>query len=115
MPSMLNIGMSYDFYFGETNFLRGIVNFTSNAFARDDIGVGAEFSFRNIVVLRGAYKLALDQGESFEDNIYTGLSGGISIDVPLKRADNRVVGIDYAYRATNPFRGSHNFSVRLGF
>ncbi|MEM9549132.1 MAG: PorV/PorQ family protein [Bacteroidota bacterium] len=115
LPSMLNIGMSYDFYFGETNYLRGLVNFTSNAFARDDIGVGAEFSFRNIVVLRGAYKLALDQGESFEDNIYTGLSGGISIDVPLKRADNRVVGIDYAYRATNPFRGSHNFSVRLGF
>ena len=114
LPSMLNIGVSYDFYFGETNFLRGIVNFTSNAFARDDIGVGAEFSFRDLVVLRGAYKLALDAIDG-EDNLYTGLAGGISIDVPLKRADNRKVGIDYAYRATNPFRGSHNFSVRLAF
>lgn len=116
LPSLLNIGLSYDFYFGETNFLRAIANFTSNAFARDDVGVGAEFSFRDLVVLRGAYKLALDSGASSEeDNLYTGLSAGISIDVPLKRADNRIVGIDYAYRATNPFRGSHNFSVRLGF
>jgi len=115
LPSLLNIGVSYDFYFGETNFLRALANFTSNAFARDDVGVGAEFSFRDLIVLRGAYKIALDQGEDFEDNLYTGLAGGISIDVPLKRADNRVVGIDYAYRATNPFRGTHNFSLRLGF
>lgn len=115
LPSLLNIGVSYDFYFGETNFLRAIANFTSNAFARDDIGIGAEFSFRDIVVLRGAYKLALDAGDGLEANLYTGLAGGISVDVPLKRADNRIVGIDYAYRATNPFRGTHNFSVRLGF
>ncbi|MDF1696553.1 MAG: PorV/PorQ family protein [Saprospiraceae bacterium] len=115
LPSLLNIGLSYDMYFGETNFLRGIVNFTSNAFSRDDIGVGAEFSFRDMVVLRGAYKLALDAGDGVEENLYTGLAGGVSIDVPLKRADNRTVGIDYAYRATNPFRGTHNFSIRLGF
>jgi len=115
LPSLLNIGLSYDFYFGETNFLRGIVNFTSNAFARDDIGVGAEFSFRDIVVIRGAYKIALDAGDGVRDNIYTGLAGGVSVDVPLKRADNRLVGIDYAYRATTPFRGTHNFSLRLGF
>jgi len=115
LPSLLNIGMSYDFYFGETSFLRALANFTSNAFARDDIGIGAEFSFRDLVVLRGAYKLALDKGEDFEENLYTGFAGGVSIDVPLKRADNRIVGIDYAYRATNPFRGTHNFSLRLGF
>lgn len=115
LPSLLNIGVSYDFYFGETNFLRAVANFTSNAFARDDVGIGAEFSFRDLVVLRGAYKVALDKGEDFEDNLYTGFAGGVSIDVPLKRADNRIVGIDYAYRATNPFRGTHNFSIRLGF
>jgi len=115
LPSLLNIGISYDFYFGETNFLRGIANFTSNAFSRDDIGVGAEFSFRDLIVLRGAYKVSMDDGNGEESNLYTGLAGGISIDVPLKRADNRTVGIDYAYRTTNPFRGSHSFAVRLSF
>lgn len=114
LPSLLNIGLSYDFYFGETNYLRAIANFTSNAFARDDIGIGAEFSFMDIVVLRGAYKHALESLAD-ERNLYTGFAGGVSIDVPLKRADNRVVGIDYAYRTTNPFSGTHNFSLRFGF
>ncbi|MEE9439903.1 MAG: PorV/PorQ family protein [Saprospiraceae bacterium] len=116
LPSLLNIGLSYDFYFGETNFLRGIANFTSNAFSRDDIGIGAEFSFRDLVVLRAAYKKSLgDDRGGLSSNLYTGFAGGISIDVPLKRADNRIVGIDYAYRTTNPFRGTHNFSLRYGF
>ena len=114
LPSLLNIGISYDFYFGETNYLRTLANFTSNAFARDDIGVGAEFSFRDIVTLRAAYKYALDSNIN-ESNLYTGFAGGVSIDVPLKRAENRVVGIDYAYRTTNPFSGTHNFSLRIGF
>lgn len=115
LPSVLNIGMSYDFYFGEQNYLRTLANFTSNAFSKDDIGLGAEFHFRDIVVLRGAYRFSLDGGSDIPENLYSGFAGGISIDVPLKRADNRVVGIDYAYRATNVFRGTHNFSIRLGF
>ena len=115
LPSILNIGISYDFYFGEQNYLRTLANFTSNAFSKDDIGVGAEFHFRNIVALRAAYRLSLDGGSDIPDNLYTGFAGGISIDVPLKRAENRVVGIDYAYRTTNPFGGTHNFSLRYGF
>lgn len=115
LPSLLNIGVSYDFYFGEENYLRAIANFTSNAFARDDIGLGAEFNFRNLVTLRGAYKTVLDAGAEVEANVYTGFAGGVSVDLPLKRAENRVVGIDYAYRSTNPFRGTHNFSLRFGF
>ena len=116
LPSLLNIGVSYDFYVQEDIFVRGLVNFTSNAFARDDFGVGAEFSFKDLVVLRGAYKIALEPAPNgVEDNLYSGFAGGVSIDVPLKRADNRIVGIDYAYRATNVFRGTHNFSLRLGF
>lgn len=115
LPSVLNIGLSYDFYFGEDMFLRTLGNFTSNAFSSDNIGVGAEFNFRNLVTLRGAYKTDIGGTLGNVPNVYTGLAGGISVDVPLKRAENRIAGIDYAYRATNPFRGTHNFSVRLGF
>lgn len=113
LPSMLNIGVSYDFYFVDDMYLRAIANFTSNAFARDDIGAGLEFNFRDLVQLRAAYKHALDGGPGARPNVYTGFAAGASIDVPLKRADNRVVGIDYAYRTTDPFRGTHNFTIRL--
>lgn len=116
LPSMLNIGVSYDFYIGEENFIRGLTNFTSNAFSRDQVGVGAEFSIRNIFIIRGAYKV--DIGESvgiIGANLYTGLAGGFSVDVPLSKDNSNKIGIDYGYRATNPFNGSHNLTVRYGF
>jgi hypothetical protein len=34
-------------------------NFTSNAFSLDQAGVGAEFSFNEMLMLRGAYKYEL--------------------------------------------------------
>ena len=115
LPSVLNIGVSYDFYFDKEIYLRGLTNFTSNAFSTDQVGVGLELSYNNLVTLRGAYKADVGSEEDKVANLYTGVAAGVSIDVPLKRAENRVVGIDYAFRATNPFRGTHNFTVRLGF
>ena len=111
LPSILNIGVSYDIYFKEKIFLRALGNFTSNAFSRDQVGVGAEFSFKDLVVLRSAYKL--DLGQSIGgNNIYTGLSAGFTVNVPMK---GNPIAFDYAYRATNPYKGSHNFTVLLSF
>jgi len=115
LPSVLNIGLSYDFYFGEQIYLRALTNFTSNAFSRDQIGGGLEFSLMEKFSLRGAYKYELDQGSDEERNIYSGLSVGASVDVPLQKSGGNRIGIDYAYRATNPFRGSHNVSLKLSF
>ena len=114
LPSMLNIGISYDFYFGEKMLLRGISNFTSNAFSRDQVGVGAEFTFNERFTLRGAYRTELGEiGE--RANIYSGLAFGASIELPFNAALSNKIGVDYGYRATNPFRGTHNVSVRLSF
>lgn len=114
IPSVLDIGVSYDFYLSEGMFIRTLGNFTSNAFSQDQIGAGAEFFINDMIALRAAYKHDLGEPEN-QPNLYTGFAGGVSIDVPLKRAENRVVGIDYAYRTTDPFRGTHNFSLRFGF
>jgi hypothetical protein len=114
LPSMLNIGLSYDFYFGDKIMLRGIGNFTSNAFSRDQLGVGAEFIFNERFTLRGAYKTELGEiGD--RANVYSGLAFGASIELPFSAALNNKIGVDYGYRATNPFRGTHNVSVRLSF
>lgn len=115
LPTVLDIGVSYDFYVSEDSYLRALGNFTSNAFSRDQLGAGLEFNFNNMVSLRGAYKIDLGEEVLVGDNIYSGFAGGVSIDVPLKRAENRTVGIDYAYRTTNPFKGTHNFGLRFAF
>jgi len=114
LPSQLNIGLSYDFYFGEENFLRAMGNFTSNAFSTDQLGVGAEFFFRDLVVLRGGYRYDTD-ATSEAQNLYTGVAGGVSFFIPTAKDSDRKFVIDYAYRTTDPFSGTHNLSLGLAF
>jgi hypothetical protein len=113
LPSTLNIGVSYDYYFDEELMLRGVTNFTSNSFSRDQIGVGLEFSFRKLVVFRAAYKKEMGTVDASAKNIYSGIAGGASIQIPLKKSGDKQLGIDYAYRATDPFEGTHNFGLRM--
>lgn len=115
LPSVLNIGLSYDFFFGSDLLLRTLTNFTSNAFSRDNVGVGAELSYRRKFSIRAAYKQEVGNALNSGENIYSGLSGGVSMDIPLKKSGAKKIGIDYAYRATNVFRGSHNFNLRFLF
>ena len=114
LPSLLNIGVSYDYYIEEL-IIRGIGNFTSNAFSRDQIGGGIELIFNNMITLRGAYKKEIGETGSIQDNLYSGLAGGASVELPFSKEGASRIGFDYGYRATNPFRGTHNFSIRLIF
>jgi long-subunit fatty acid transport protein len=115
MPSMLNMGASYDFYAGTRNRITVLGNFTSNSFSRDQVGLGLEYSFNELFSLRAAYRY--DLGSTIEDvetlNIYTGLAAGFSFNVPISKYSDTRFGIDYAYRATNPFLGTHNLTVRF--
>ncbi len=117
VPSMLNLGISYDFVFNETAKLTAIGNFTSNSFAEDFLSAGVEFNFKNMVVLRAAYRneFGEDPAEGVQNSVYTGLSGGISLQVPTKKGGQSNFGIDYAYRASNPWNGTHNIGLRFGF
>jgi len=126
MPSLLNIGLSYDFFFGKSAdeegnvkdqavLLRVLGNFTSNAFSRDQIGAGIEAMFGKMFTVRAAYKSALGTIETDQENLYTGLAAGASVELPFNEAGSRKIGLDYAYRTTDPFKGTHNLSVRLIF
>jgi len=114
LPSTLNIGLSYDFYPAEKNRLTLVGNFTANSFSRDEIGAGMEYALNENFMLRAGYRHELGVENDFEASIYTGLSAGASVEIPLSREkkDTRL-GIDYAYRATRVWNGTHNFSVRI--
>ncbi|MEZ4992606.1 MAG: PorV/PorQ family protein [Saprospiraceae bacterium] len=116
LPSMLNIGMSYDFRFLEINRLTVLGNFTSNSYTTDQVGAGFEYSLKERFMLRGGYKYDLSNA-SLDPNqkaIYTGLSAGASIEVPLSKENkNTKFGIDYAYRHTRLWSGTHNIGIRI--
>ena len=116
LPSTLNIGMSYDFLFGETHRLTALANFTSNSFSRDNLGAGLEYSLLDRFQLRAAYRYEMGVDNVSEEPIYTGLSAGASVEFPLSK-DNKDtrVGIDYAYRTTKVWDGTHNIGLRFSF
>ena len=90
-------------------------NFTANSFAQDQIGVGAEYAFNNMFMIRGGYRYEFgstsDGGEKAP--VYTGVSAGVSIEVPLKKGSDNNFGIDYAYRHTKLWSGSHTIALRF--
>ncbi|HFA50694.1 MAG TPA: PorV/PorQ family protein [Bacteroidetes bacterium] len=117
LQSVLNIGLSYDFYVSGDNRVTALGNYTSNAFSEDQIGMGLEFSFKDLVMLRGAYKLdfsEFDSGLIENKPLYTGLSLGATLNVPVSKEENAPrLAFDYAYRTTRVFSGTHNFSLRI--
>ncbi len=117
LQSVLNIGLSYDFYVGSQNRITAVGNYTSNAFSEDQIGGGIEFSFKELVMLRAGYKLDFSQLSDSavdDDPLYTGLAGGVTLNVPVSKKENSPrIAFDYAYRTTKIFNGTHNFSVRI--
>ncbi len=114
LPSLLNIGASYDFHFTEVHRMTLAANFTSNSFTRDQIAVGVEYAFKKMFHIRGGY--LWEDGVTNEDEratVFTGPSGGISVDLPFGNEKQSAFAIDYGYRATNPFSGVHSIGLSI--
>ena len=115
LPSVLNLGMSYDFHLDGDSRFTILGNFTANSFARDQIGGGVEYSLKDMFMVRAAYKIeaGLSAEREAEASVYSGFSAGVTLEVPTKKAGDSRFGIDYAYRATSPFGGTHNIGIRI--
>ena len=64
---------------------------------------------------------SLRGGFTYEDNlfdddlrttVYSGPSAGLTVDVPMGSSGKKF-GIDYSYRATQPWDGIHSFGFRF--
>lgn len=121
LPSQLNIGASYDMYLQFKHRITIAGNFSSNAFYRDQFGFGVEYGLKTkqqeMFQLRAGYKYEdglLDPAQ--RTNVHTGLSAGFSLVLPFGKEEKipRIM-LDYAYRTSDPFNGSHTVGVRLDF
>jgi hypothetical protein len=120
LPSLLTIGLSYDFYFGTKHRLTAVGNFISNSFYKDQFGVGAEYGLK----VKGQEMFMLRAGYRYEDGItsndpterttaHTGLAAGATFQTRFTEDSNTMISINYAYRASDPFDGTHSLGVRL--
>jgi outer membrane protein OmpA-like peptidoglycan-associated protein len=122
LPAQLTIGASYDFWLGPEFKCAGSYNlhrltltgqFTSNTYGKDNFGGGAEYAFKEMFMIRGGYRY--EPGLLKPDtrtSAYTGISAGMSVEVPFKE-NGPSMGIDYSYRTSNPFGGTHSIGIRF--
>jgi hypothetical protein len=114
LPALLNIGGSYRIDITEQDALTLVGNFTANSFRQDQFGLGAEVMVRNYLQLRAGYNYENGIGDDFlsTPDAHTGLTYGASVEIPIKDSGS-AFGVDYAYKVTNVFQGTHVIGVRL--
>ena len=138
MPSLLALGLSYDFLFGKkasaetsstgTTGKQRISRadamhritvagaFTAFAYSRDQFSLGVEYSLMDYFQVRAGYV--------FEGGMYTsktttnnfGPNVGVSLLTPLSKKSvnpHSRLAIDYAYSFTEEYKGSHSIGVHL--
>lgn len=122
LPTQLAIAAAYDFHMGAQSRLTVAGNFSSNSFTNDQFTLGLEYGWREILLVRAGYTyenglLAKEGQEAAECmNLNRGLAAGCSVQIPLsKDEDGLKLAIDYSYRDTYTFKGTHSVGARIIF
>jgi hypothetical protein len=111
LPALLNIGLSYDFIV-EDHRLTGAGAFTSNSFQKDQYRLGGEYSYKDYLMIRAGY--TYEEGindPSTRTTALRGPSAGFTVELPMGNGSS--FGLDYSYRHTDPFQGSHAIGARI--
>lgn len=116
LPALINIGGAYDIYTSELDTVNKFTlayTFISNSFTNNQHCVGLEYGFRKMFMIRLGYVYEKDiQKTESRITALTGPTGGLTFEVPVGKSGS-TFGIDYSYRASNPFLGSHSLGVRI--
>jgi hypothetical protein len=121
LPSVLTGGVSYDFHLGRRDsnnlakhILTPMVAYYANAYSYDQTGIGLEYSFHKYLKLMFSYmyERGITSKESSR-NAHSGIATGASVSIPLSKRNDLAIGIDYSYRTTYWFNGTHTFGARL--
>lgn len=114
LPSQMEIALAYDRKLNDMNDVTVFGDFENNNYSSDVYKIGAQYSFDNIVFVRGGYNYAPQAPKDA-----TGQSAQI-YDWSLGAGLNYKVGginftFDYAYRHVVLLTPNNVFTVKLGF
>lgn len=129
LPTQLNIAAAYDFHLATLSRLTLAGDFCSNSFTKDQFTLGLEYAWKEILLLRVGYtyekglfakgnsgvgSAIYDSSETM--NLNRGLSAGCSVQIPLTKDENGLkLCVDYSYRDTYTFKGTHSVGARILF
>jgi hypothetical protein len=113
LPSQMEIALAYDYKLGEKNQISLFGDFENNNYSTDIWKFGAEFTFQNLLFLRGGYTLAPNDPKDAtgaSSYLYDYTAGaGIKYDL-----GGVTIGVDYAYRHLVRMSSNNVISVKIG-
>ncbi|NOX64434.1 MAG: PorV/PorQ family protein [Chlorobi bacterium] len=110
IPSYFDLSMGYTFEFTEENRLSIAGVFRNNNTIENELKLGLEFQFLNVLSLRGGYNFLTENSSTAIYNWAVG--AGINFNI----ADSFDLMFDYAYRNVEDFPAdNHVFTLILGF
>jgi hypothetical protein len=72
-----------------------------------------EYGFKNLFMLRGGYQYEKNINDAeLRTNGLTGFSAGATVQVPFSK-NTKSIGIDYSFRSTAYFDGTHSIGIRI--
>ena len=121
LPSYLQLGLSYDYPFNGQHLVTVMGNFQNNGYSWDQYNFGLEYSYDNMLFLRGATTAAYREDSPVADDGFL-TSGedylwGSSFGVGLKFnvTPTMLLSFDYAYRMAEFFDAPQWFTISTGF
>ncbi len=127
LPAQLLIGFAYNLTFGgmidddtPMHKLTPTFGFISYSKGNDNLGLGVDYLYKNVLGVRGAFLYERDMFDDAKRTTATaGFSGGLSVLLPLSKKDDKKkksnMRFDYSYRSTFVFNGTHTVGIRLTF
>ncbi|MCS7297306.1 MAG: PorV/PorQ family protein [Bacteroidia bacterium] len=136
IPSALLVGAAYRIGFGGETEIRSreasvggtggekdyvfslvpMIGFYAHSFQNNQLGAGLELRYKSYFMIRGAYLWEPDvTSQETTQNAFMGWSMGATIELPFRTGENRysTFGIDYSFRPTYFFSGTHSIGARL--
>ncbi len=112
LPSEIGLGLSYQKNIDEQNSISVSASFQNNNYSYDDYKVGLEYSFKDILYVRGGY-LFSPQSNDLTPNIFQNYALGVGVN--LKQFSSIDLSVDYAYVPVKYFDANNVVSIKFGF
>lgn len=116
LPSLLNIGASYDFNFSETQRLTAMGTFTANSFQNDQYRIGVDYGMTTekfAFNLRGGYVMEKNIfSVENRSNALIGPTAGFSVDA-LVGKNKSPLGLEYAVRLAGTLGYIHTMGLTI--
>ncbi|WP_378016323.1 PorV/PorQ family protein [Adhaeribacter terreus] len=114
LPALLNIGLAYDFNMNEESRLTLAGNFVSNTASNDQFQVGAEYAFTEKFMVRAGFDYQKGIFGDSRNFAHNGPTAGATVELPFGADLDKKFALDYSYRSSNPWSGTHSVGIKVG-